>query len=391
MVLLACLMAILIIWRLIVPWKIHPGWKIALSVPVLAACFKYQIIHWLGGPMFFAPDLPAWILLPAAWGYAVVFLLFFGLLALEIVRLAVLLISVCRKELPEVRAEYARRFLKISLILVMAAVLLASAGVICGTSHPAVRELNLSFGHLPPEADGLRIAVLADIHADRVTRAVHIQRIVDSTNALKPDLIVILGDFVDGTVEQRGRELLPLRKLQAKHGVFAVPGNHEYYSGYADWMKYLSSIGIRMLENAHFRLPSGIWLVGVTDPAALRVGGTVPDLKKALRGIPESAFMLLLAHRPAQAQEAAGNGIAMQLSGHTHGGMIRGIDWIVAQFNGGFVSGLYDVNGMKLYVSNGTGIWNGFPVRLGRPSEITLLRLIGTRSLYGDNKAFTIP
>ena len=117
MVLLACLMAILIIWRLIVPWKIHPGWKIALSVPVLAACFKYQLIHWLGGPMFFAPDLPAWILLSAAWGYAVVFLLFFGLLALEIVRLTVLLISVCRKELPEVRAEYARRFLKISIIL----------------------------------------------------------------------------------------------------------------------------------------------------------------------------------------------------------------------------------------------------------------------------------
>ena len=101
----------------------------------------------------------------------------------------------------------------------------------------------------------------------------------------------------------------------------------------------------------------------------------MPDLKKTLHGIPAGDFILLLAHRPAQAKSAARSGISLQLSGHTHGGMIRGLDWVVAQFNGGFVSGLYEVNGMKLYVSNGTGIWNGFPIRLGRPAEITLITL----------------
>ncbi|MBO4632639.1 MAG: metallophosphoesterase, partial [Lentisphaeria bacterium] len=225
------------------------------------------------------------------------------------------------------------------------------------------------------QAEGMRVAVLADLHADRVTRAPRIRRIVEQTNSLRPDLTVILGDLVDGTVEQRSGELLPLRELHAKYGVYAVPGNHEYYSGYVHWRKFFTAQGLRMLENSQVRLPAGIYLAGVTDPAAQSFGEAVPDLKKALHGIPRDSFILLLAHRPVHAENAAQDGISLQLSGHTHGGMIRGLDWIVSRFNGGFVSGLYDVGGMKLYVSNGTGIWNGFPVRLGRDSEITLITL----------------
>ncbi|HAK91344.1 MAG TPA: metallophosphoesterase, partial [Massilia timonae] len=76
-------------------------------------------------------------------------------------------------------------------------------------------------------------------------------------------------------------------------------------------------------------------------------------------------------HQPIGVAANAESGIDVQLSGHTHGGMIRGVDQVVKRANGGYVSGSYRVKGMQLYVSNGTGLWNGFPIRLGVPAEIT--------------------
>ena len=235
--------------------------------------------------------------------------------------------------------------------------------------------MTLHFANLPKEAEGCRIAVLADLHADRITTSPKIRRIVELTNRLEPDLTVLLGDYVDGKVPARGQELLPLKSLKAKYGVYAIPGNHEYYSGWHEWRPFLSGCGLNLLENLHVRLPNGIYLAGVSDPAARGFGEPVPDIAKALHGIPQGSFILLLAHRPGQAHGAAKSGAALQLSGHTHGGMVYGLDWFVGQFNGGFVSGLYEVGGMKLYVSNGSSIWNGFPIRLGHESEITLLTL----------------
>jgi len=364
--LFALLISALIIRCAVWPMRIHCGWKIALSVLTLTAAFKFQLIHLFGGPMFFAPDLPKWVLLSSAWCYAIVFLFFFLLLTAEVLRLILRLFR------QKVTGHLNNR---INSGLLIAAILLATAGVIRGTSLPDVRKEAFSFSGLPANADGMTIAVLADLHADRIIHADRIRAIVKKTNALQPDLIVIVGDFVDGSVEQHGAELEPLRGLSAKYGVYGVPGNHEYYSGYAEWMTFLPTLGIRMLANEHAELPNGIVLVGVTDPAALRMGEIPPDIESATSGVPASRFKLLLSHQPILAQRAAESGISLQLSGHTHGGMILGIDRIVASFNGGFVSGSYQVGSMKLYVSNGTGIWNGFPVRLGRDAEITLLSL----------------
>lgn len=374
MLIFALLMAALIYCRLVLELKLRTGWKMLLALPVLAACCKNQITRLLGGPMFFAPDLPGWFLLFSAWLYAGAFLLFFALLFMEIVRLTVKAVFYCRKRKMEPE-KYRKIYLRIDLILLVLALVLSGYGIWRGTAEPAIREITLTFADLPPEADGFRIALLADLHADRQTRAPRIRRFVELANALKPDLIAVVGDFVDGKVPERGQELLPLRELKAPLGVYAVPGNHEYYSGYRPWMDFLSGLGLKMLENLGLELPNRIYLAGVTDPAAYRVGGTVPDLKKALRGAAAGSFILLLAHQPALAHEAAGAGVSLQLSGHTHGGMIYGLDRIVGQFNGGFVSGRYKVGGMELYVSNGTGIWNGFPVRLGREAEITLITL----------------
>ena len=258
----------------------------------------------------------------------------------------------------------------------MAAVL-ATVGMVGGTAVPRVREEAIAVNHLPEGADGLTVAVLADLHVDGITRADRIRKIVERTNALNPDIVIIAGDFVDGTVPVHGDDLRPLADLKARYGVFGVPGNHEYYSGYEEWMEFLPTLGIRMLHNEHVLTGEGgaVVLAGVTDPVAGIMGREEPDIRKALAGAPEKGVRILASHQPRLAPEAAEHGVDLQVSGHTHGGMIAGIDRLVARFNEGFVSGLYTVGDMKLYVSNGAGIWNGFPIRIGVPSEIVLIRL----------------
>jgi predicted MPP superfamily phosphohydrolase len=135
---------------------------------------------------------------------------------------------------------------------------------------------------------------------------------------------------------------------------------------------------MRMLTNRHAvieRDDARIVLAGVTDHAAVGRKFPAPDLAAALKEAPDGAPVVLLDHQPRMAPRAAKAGVALQLSGHTHGGMVLGLDRLVARSNNGFVSGLYDVDGMHLYVNNGTGLWPGFALRLGRPSELTVFTL----------------
>ena len=120
---------------------------------------------------------------------------------------------------------------------------------------------------------------------------------------------------------------------------------------------------------------SVLTLAGVTDPVAARYGLPMPDIAAALAGADAAAPVLLLEHRPGAARARARAGVALQLSGHTHGGHIVGMDRLVKRANGGFVSGLYAVDGMRLYVGHGAGLWPGFATRIGAPSEIALITL----------------
>lgn len=348
--------------------------KVGLAVVVLAIALKFHLLNLIGGPMFFAPELPAPVLLLAAWLFAVLFLFFFFVVAADIVRGLFLLLCL----LPAMRKREKRPSLrnKTNLALLALSAVLTTAGIIEGTKVPLVWEKEVFFANLPEKAEGMTIAVLADLHVDSLTRAPRIDQIVSRTNLLNPDIVVIVGDFVDGSVSVRGEDILPLEKLSARYGVYGVPGNHEYYSGYESWVAFLSERGIRMLLNEHVLPGQGeIVLAGVTDLAAARMGKELPNIEKALTGVSEDAFKILLAHQPKLAPEAARQGVDLQISGHTHGGLIKGIDRIVASFNSGFVSGLYPMGGGQLYVSSGSGIWSGFPIRLGVPSQIVLLRL----------------
>lgn len=136
----------------------------------------------------------------------------------------------------------------------------------------------------------------------------------------------------------------------------------------------LEGLGIRMLTNQHSVVQHGSaapTVVGITDAAATNYGHEGPNLEKALDGAPPGVPIVLLAHRPQGAADHAAAGAAIQLSGHTHGGMVIGMEPVFGPPNEGYLTRGYKVGDMQLYVSNGTGLWMGFPIRLGAPAEIT--------------------
>lgn len=255
---------------------------------------------------------------------------------------------------------------------------LAALGVANALRVPPIKNVTLKIANLPVEFDGYRLVQLTDTHISRLFPAKWAAAVVARTNAVAADMIVVTGDFIDGSVEMRRADIAPLAHLHAPDGVLAIPGNHEYFFDYEAWMAHLKTLGFQMLLNAHTVITRGkshLVLAGVTDRSAPEHGQTGPDLEASLKGSPTLAPVILLDHQPGDARAAAEKGVALQLSGHTHGGMIRGLDLLVARGNSGFVSGLYTVGTMALYVSNGTGLWPGFALRLGRPSEITCFHL----------------
>ena len=242
------------------------------------------------------------------------------------------------------------------------------------TRVPSLKDVRIDITGLPPQFDGYTLVQLTDLHISRLFPTVWTRAVVDCTNALDVDLIVITGDVIDGSLAMRRADVEPLRSLRARDGVFMSPGSHEYFLGYQEWMRHFAEMGMHLLANGHVvlqRQGGSLVLAGVTDRTAPATGMPPPDLAAALADVPAGSRVLLLDHQPGPAQMAASLGVALQLSGHTHGGMMPGLDRLVAIGNRGFVSGRYLVDGMALYVSNGTGIWPGFAMRLGRPAELT--------------------
>jgi predicted MPP superfamily phosphohydrolase len=201
-----------------------------------------------------------------------------------------------------------------------------------------------------------------------------IEELVARTNAENPDIVAITGDLVDGSVEQLREHVAPLAKLRAKHGVYFVTGNHEYYSGVDEWIGELGRIGVKVLRNERVSLADGLDLAGVDDHSAKQMRDDHgPDLGRALAGRDTSRALVLLAHQPRAIHEAAKHGVDLQLSGHTHGGQIWPWNFMV-RLQQPYVAGLVKHGDTQLYVSSGTGYW-GPPMRLGTTPEITKIVL----------------
>jgi predicted MPP superfamily phosphohydrolase len=350
--------------RFVLPLPIGKIAKTVIIALLLPLSQHHQLYRLCFGSMF-SPEIPRPFVILIGWGYGLLVLLFILSVSMDLV---FGLIAVIRRRALTPIGKHRCRYVVAGLALSV-----ATFGVWQAVRVPDVRKMDLPIRDLPHELDGVRLVQLTDLHLSRMFEAPWAQAVVARTNALNPDLVFITGDIIDGTPNARRADVEPLRNLTAKHGVIAIPGNHEYYFGLNDWMKVFEDLGLRMLVNEHIVVTvNGRELVvaGVADAAARNFGFDGPRVDVALDGRPQHALTILLSHRPAGAHTNAQAGADVQLSGHTHGGMIRGFDRAVANANEGFVSGLYQVGAMQLYVSNGTGLWNGFPIRLGVPSEI---------------------
>lgn len=266
-------------------------------------------------------------------------------------------------------------------VLLLISLLLAALGTHAALRVPPVTPVEIVVPGLPAAWDGLTVAQLSDVHASKTFPGNWLAGVVDAVNAARPDLIVITGDLFDGSPRQRFDDLRPLRRLRAPLGVYACPGNHEYYSGLTAWRPRFSSLGILLLENDHVLLRRNgaeLILAGLSDDVAERFGLPRPDIRQALGSTEASLPLILMAHRPhlvEQLKQLSRPGAALQLSGHTHGGQVFGLDLLVRRVNKGYLRGLYEIGPVRLYISTGTALWSGFPLRLGVPSEIPLITL----------------
>ncbi len=260
----------------------------------------------------------------------------------------------------------------------LSAVLVTLIGFINARRRAAIRAIDVLIHGLPAALQGFRIVQLTDIHVGATIKRDYVSRIVDAVNALDADVIAITGDLVDGSVARLSAHTEPLGRLAARHGVFFVTGNHEYYSGVHGWVVELRRLGLSVLLNEHVVLDhrgAALVIAGVTDLSAHHFDASHrSDPVAAIAGAPPQAVKVLLAHQPRSAVVAAQAGYHLQLSGHTHGGQFFPWSLVVKLFEP-YSNGLYRLGELSLYVSRGTGYW-GPPKRFGAPSEITHLRLM---------------
>ncbi len=253
---------------------------------------------------------------------------------------------------------------------------LVGVGAFNALGPPDVLHVPVRLRRLDMAFNGFRIAVVSDIHLGPLARRPHIERIVRMINETEPDLVAIVGDLVDGTVEELGAAVEPLQGLASREGTFFVTGNHEYFvEDPPSWLRELERLGIQPLRNENTAIRRGgaaFDLAGVNDVAGAKRSDP-PDFDRALSGVSSLRPTILLAHQPVLVEEAASRGVDLQLSGHTHGGQVWPFHYIVRLAQPS-LAGLSTVDETQLYVTRGAGFW-GPPMRIGAPPDITVLSL----------------
>ncbi len=374
----------LYIWKRMVRDTTRAG-RSRRVLSVLVAALMALLLCALVVPRTFGIEESRWFAWPGYLWFGLLFYLFIVLLATEPVRLA-LRRWVARTPQPadlpppDAPAVDRRLFLARTAAVTagVAAVGLTGFGAARALGPPDVLRVPVRLPRLDPAFNGFRIAVVSDIHLGPLRGRAHCERIVRMINEAEPDLVAVVGDLVDGTVEELGAAAQPLQDLVARDGAFFVTGNHEYFvDDTASWIRQLERLGLDVLRNENTGISRGgasFALAGVNDLAG-ESRSDPPDFDRALRGVAEGGPIILLAHQPIQVADAAARGVDLQLSGHTHGGQMWPFHYAVEQAQPS-LAGLSTVQNTQLYVTRGAGFW-GPPVRVGAPPDISVLELVG--------------
>jgi hypothetical protein len=270
-----------------------------------------------------------------------------------------------------------RRFLRWTLVGVGA----TGLGCLGGPAYAALIEprwltlerVEVGLAGLPAHLDGLRIGLLSDLHHGPLVPTEQVERAVALLQSQAPDLICLTGDYVSGSADFAPSCAAELGRLDAPHGVYACLGNHDHWTDPEQVASALESQGIQVLRNRAVEATAGLWVAGVDD-----VWERQADLETALAEVPPSAPAILLAHEPDFADEVAADGrVALQLSGHSHGGQVRlpiiGPP-ILPYLGRKYPAGLHRIGPMQLYVSRGIGVISP-PVRFRCRPEVSVLEL----------------
>ncbi|MCC7431514.1 metallophosphoesterase, partial [bacterium] len=280
-----------------------------------------------------------------------------------------------------------RRFLLYSMNLGILGLsgTLAGYGLFEARKRQNLVEIEVPIENLPESLEGFRIVQFTDLHVSATIKRNFVEMVVKQINLLKPDVIVCTGDLVDGSVDYLKNDVEPLQNLKSRYGSYFVTGNHEYYSGVESWIDEIKGLGFTVLhnENKIINHKGGkILLAGVTD---FNGGNFSPNHasnpNQAIQSNSQSDAKILLAHQPRSIFEAEKAGFDLQISGHTHGGQFFPWNFFVT-LQQPFVSGLNKLEKTWVYVSCGTGYW-GPPLRVGAPSEITLIKLTKAKPTEG--------
>lgn len=252
-------------------------------------------------------------------------------------------------------------------------------GYVQARRGPNIKNVEVPLSNLPQEFDGLVITQISDVHIGPLLHRGFSEKIVEQVLSTNPDMIVVTGDLVDGSIAQLRDHVAPLAGLKAQLGTYFCTGNHEYYSGADEWIEEVRRLGMIPLTNSNRILERGnakVMIAGVYDYRA----GTVHPTHShdphaaAKTEVTDVAVKILLAHQPKSITLANEAGFDLQLSGHTHAGQMYPFSWIVRLVHR-YNEGLYrHDNRMWIYVNRGTGYW-GPPNRFGLPGEITRITL----------------
>jgi predicted MPP superfamily phosphohydrolase len=353
------------------PWSTLLGWffvAAAVGLPVAVILSRGRTHTAVGQVAIWSAYI--WL--------GVMFLLFTAVLAADAGRL---LAAIARRisSNPVVDAERRTFIARASAAAIAIVVSGLSVLAVRSALRPVeVRRIRVRLARLPRAQHGLTIVQITDLHVGPTIGRDIVEDIVTRTNALTPDIVAITGDLVDGSVSELRDAVAPLANLRARHGVYFVTGNHEYFSNAEAWVNELPRLGIRVLGNERVSIGEGdasFDLGGIEDRSAHRYGGLLPEaaLSRALEGRDPRRELVLLAHQPRSMFEAAAYGVGLQISGHTHGGQIWPFGYLV-RLQQGFFPGLHRRGDAQIYVSRGTGYW-GPPMRLAEPAELTHLTL----------------
>jgi len=264
------------------------------------------------------------------------------------------------------------------LITVTLSVLLIIGGFI-NAVIPVIKEYNITIEKSAGETKSLRVAAVSDIHLGSVIRKRSIKKLSGILEQIKPDVVFLLGDIVDGELGPVLRDdlLKYFTAPHAKYGLYAITGNHEFIGGAKRTIPYIESKGIRVLKDETILLPGGIQVIGRLDRDSHRFFAKERmSVEELMNNIDHSKPVIMLDHQPFHLEESEKNGVDLQLSGHTHNGQMWPLNYITGKIYE-LSYGYLEKGKTKIIVSSGFGLW-GPRIRSGSRSEVILINIVFT-------------